>query len=101
MSNYVEVVMAGPTKDTLSLAGVNAINASVRWRLEPAWSTPLKSSTDCPDSTVLSEAERERLFRELADEFGYDLMSKVANYSYINRLGALDQKGKLIPDSDF
>jgi hypothetical protein len=62
---------------------------------------PVKSSTDCPDSTVLSIAERERLFRELADEFGYDLMSKVANYSYINRLGALDQKGKLIPDSDF
>jgi hypothetical protein len=47
----------------------------------------MKSSTDCPDSTVLSIAERERLFRELADEFGYDLMSKVANYSYINRLG--------------
>jgi hypothetical protein len=61
----------------------------------------LKSSPDCPDSTELSKTERERLFRELADEFGYDLMSKVANYSYINRLGTLDQKGKLIPDSDF
>ena len=62
---------------------------------------PLKPSTDCPHSAVLSITEREQLFRELADEFGYDLMSKVANYSYINRLGALDQKGKLIPDSDF
>jgi hypothetical protein len=92
--------MAGRTKDTLSLTGVNAINASVRWKLEPAWSTPLKSSTDGPDSTVLSKTERERLFRELADEFGYDLMSKVANYSYINRLGTLDHEGKLIPDSD-
>lgn len=61
----------------------------------------MKPSTDCPDSTPLLKTERERLFRELADEFGYDLMSKVANYSFINRLGTFDQKGKLIPDSDF
>jgi hypothetical protein len=32
------VVMVGWTKDTLSLEGVNAIKASVRWKLEPAWS---------------------------------------------------------------
>jgi hypothetical protein len=80
---------------------VNAIKASVRRKLEPAWSIPLKSSTDCPDSTVLLNTERERLLRELADEFGYELMSKVANYSFINRLGTFDHEGKLIPDSDF
>jgi hypothetical protein len=62
---------------------------------------PLKSSTDCPDSTELLKTERERLLRELADEFGYELMSKVANYSFINRLGTFDQNGKLIPDFEF
>jgi hypothetical protein len=41
---------------------------------------------------VLSNTDRERLLRELADEFGYELMSKVANYSFINRLG-FDHKG--------
>jgi hypothetical protein len=60
----------------------------------------LKPSTDCPDSAVLLNTERERLLRELADEFGYDLMSKVANYSFINRLGIFDQEKKLIPDTD-
>jgi hypothetical protein len=40
VSNEAELVMAGRTKDTLSLAGVNAINASVRWKLEPVWSAP-------------------------------------------------------------
>jgi hypothetical protein len=49
---------------------------------------------------VLSNTDRERLLRELADEFGYELMSKVANYSFINRLGTFDHDGKLIPDSD-
>ena len=60
----------------------------------------MKPSTDCPDSTVLLKIERERLLRDLADEFGYDLMSKVANYSFINRLGTFDHDKKLIPDSD-
>jgi hypothetical protein len=93
--------MGGWTKDTLRLEGVNAIKASVRWKLEPAWSIPLKSSTDCPDPTELLKTERERLLRELADEFGYELMSKVANYSFINRLGTFDKNGKLIPDFEF
>ena len=55
----------------------------------------MKSYTDCPDSTELLKTEKERLLRELADEFGYELMSKVANYSFINRLGTFDQNGKL------
>jgi hypothetical protein len=62
---------------------------------------PLKSSAECPDSTESFETERERLLRELADEFGYELMSKVANYSFINRLGTFDQNGKLVPEFEF
>jgi hypothetical protein len=50
---------------------------------------------------VLSNSEKETLLRELADEFGYELMSKVANYSFINRRGTFDHEGKLIPNSDF
>ncbi len=93
--------MVGWTKDTLSLEGVNAIKASVRWKLEPAWSIPLKSSANCPGSTELLKTEKERLLRDLADEFGYELMSRVANYSFINRLGAFDQDGKLKPEFEF
>jgi hypothetical protein len=59
------------------------------------------SSTAYLDSAILSSTEKETLLRELADEFGYELMSKVANYSFINRLGTFDQNGKLIPDFEF
>jgi hypothetical protein len=77
-----------------------AIKASVRWKLQPAWSVPLKSSNDGLDSTAPVNTDREQLLQELANEFGYELMSKVANYSFINRLGTFDHDGKLIPDSD-
>jgi hypothetical protein len=59
---------------------------------------PLKSSNASLDSTVQSNKEKEKLFRELADEFGYELMSQVSNYAFINRLGTFDQQGKLLPD---
>jgi hypothetical protein len=68
---------------------------------QPAWSVPLKSSNDSLDSTAPVNTDREQLLRELANEFGYELMSRVANYSFINRLGTFDPEGKLIPDSDF
>jgi hypothetical protein len=71
-----------------------------RRKREPAWSIPLKSFDDCLDPDVLPNADKETLLRELADEFGYELMSKVANYSFINRLGTFDHEGKLIPNSD-
>jgi hypothetical protein len=77
-----------------------AIKALVRWKLPPAWSVLLKSSNDGLDSTPPVNTDREQLLRELANEFGYELMSKVANYSFINRLGTFDQDGKLVPGSD-
>ena len=94
------MVRAAQTKDTLRLTRLTAIKASVRWKLPPAWSVPLKSSNDGLDSTPPVNTDREQLLRELANEFGYELMSKVANYSFINRLGTFDQDGKLVPGSD-
>lgn len=47
----------------------------------------MKSSADCPDSTESLETERERLLRELADEFGYKLYSKAPTYILIDRRG--------------
>jgi hypothetical protein len=61
----------------------------------------LNSSNDGIDSAAPANTDREQLLRELANEFGYELMSKVANYSFINRLGTFDQNGKLIPDFEF
>jgi hypothetical protein len=45
------------------------------------------SSTACLDAIILSNAEKEILLRDLADEFGYKLYSRTPTYILIDHRG--------------